>query len=81
MRDVYLPNTYVLKGNAENIRAVTHVRNTNSNIQGRSPNVVKVIIHTTRNRSLREELAPSGSKFFSLREVPILKRGAIEENH
>ena len=24
---------------------------------------------------------PSGSKFFHLREVPILKKDAIEENH
>ena len=31
--------------------AVTHVRNKNSNIQGRSPNVVKVIFHTIRNYS------------------------------
>ena len=28
-----------------------------------------------------KESAPSGSIFFPLREVPILKRGAIEENH
>ena len=31
--------------------AITHVRNTNSNIQGRSPNVVKEIFHTIRNCS------------------------------
>ena len=31
--------------------AVRHVRNTNSNFQGRSPNVVKVIFHTIRNCS------------------------------
>ena len=31
--------------------AVIHVRNKNSNIQGRSPNVVKVIFHTVRNCS------------------------------
>ena len=31
--------------------AVTHVRNKNSNIQGRSPYVVKVIFHTIRNCS------------------------------
>ena len=31
--------------------AVTHVRNKNSNIQGRLPNVVKVIFHTERNCS------------------------------
>ena len=44
----------------------------NSNIQGRSPNVVKVIFHLIRNCSV--------SKFFPLREVPTLKRDAIEEN-
>ena len=31
--------------------AVTHVLNKNSNIQGRSPKVVKVIFHTKRNCS------------------------------
>ena len=31
--------------------AVTHMRNVNSNNQGRSPNVVKVIFHTIRNCS------------------------------
>ena len=31
--------------------AVTHVRNKNSNIHGRSPIVVKVIFHTIRNCS------------------------------
>ena len=30
---------------------------------------------------LQEKFAPFGSKFFPLREVPILKRGAFEENH
>ena len=44
--------------------------NKNSNNQGRSPNVVKVIFHTIRN-----------CKFFPLRVVPILKRDAIEVNH
>ena len=59
------------------------MRNKNSNIQGRSLNEIKVIFHTihVRNCSLRKEFAPSGSKFFPLREVPILKRDAIEENH
>ena len=61
--------------------AVTHMLNKNSNIHGMSPNVVKVIYHTTRDCSERKELAPSGSKFFPLREVPILKRVAIEANH
>ena len=55
--------------------AVTHVRNKNSNIQGRSPNMVKVLFHTIRYCSLRKEFAPSGSKFFPLREVPIFKKG------
>ena len=49
------------------------MRNKNSNIQGRLPNVVKVILY-------HKEL-PFGSKFFPLREVPILKSDAIEENH
>ena len=53
--------------------AVTHVRNKNSNIQGRSPNVVKVTFHVIRNCSYRKEFAPSGSKFFPLREVSIMK--------
>ena len=41
----------------------------------------KVIFHTIRNCLERKEFAPSGSKFFPLREVPILKTDAIEENH
>ena len=52
-----------------------------SDTQGRSPNVVKVIFLTIRNCSQRKEFAPSGSKFFPFREVPILKRDAIEKNH
>ena len=54
--------------------------NKNSNIQGRSLYVVKVIFHSIRNCSWRKEIAPSGSYFFPLREVPILKRDANEEN-
>ena len=42
--------------------------------------MVKVIFHTIRNCSQRTEFTPSESKFFSLREVPISKRDAIEEN-
>ena len=42
--------------------------------------MVKVIFHATRNCSLIKEFAPSGSKLFSLREVPIMKRDAIELN-
>ena len=33
------------------IGVVTHLRNKNSNIQGRPPNVVKVIFHTIKNCS------------------------------
>ena len=61
--------------------AVTHVRNKNSNIHGRSLNVVIVIFHPKRNCSKRKELTPCGSKFFPLGKVPILNRGAIEEHH
>ena len=57
------------------------MHNKNSNIQGRSLNVIKVIFHTARNCSERKECATSGSKFFPLREVPTLKREAIEDNH
>ena len=39
--------------------------------------MVKVIFHTIRNCSKREELAPSGSKFFPLKEDSILKRDTI----
>ena len=55
------------------ITQYTHVRNKNSNTQESSPNVVKVIFHYLGNCSYRKEYAPSGSKFFPLREVPILK--------
>ena len=47
--------------------AVTHVRNKDNNIQGRPPNVGKVIFHTIRNCSYRKEFAPYGSKFFPLK--------------
>ena len=56
------------------------MRNENSNIQGTSLYVIKVIFHTILNCSVRKEFAPSGSKFFPLREVPILKRDESEDN-
>ena len=43
--------------------------------------MVKVIFRTLWNCSLRKEFASSWSKFFPLREVPMLKRDAIVENH
>ena len=45
-----LDHVLIIIGVAPNY-AVTHVRNKNSNIQRRSPNVVKVIFHTIRNCS------------------------------
>ena len=57
-----------------------HVRDKNSKTQGISANVVKVFFHTLRNCSSRKEFAPSGSKLFSLREVPILKRDYCRES-
>ena len=44
-------------------------------------NVLTVIFHTIRNFSIRKKFAPRGSEFFPLREVPILERDGIEENH
>ena len=40
--------------------------------------MVKVIFHAIRNCSKRKEFAPSGSIFFPLREVLIMKRDEIE---
>ena len=48
--------------------------------QRKSPNVVKVIFHTKRNCSERKEFAPSGSQFFPLREVPIMKETQLRES-
>ena len=41
--------------------------------------MVKVIFHSIRNYSLRKDFAPSGSEYFPLREVLILKRDTIDE--
>ena len=80
MKEVYLVTKVVFISVAP-ITQYTHVRNKNSNTQGSSPYVVKVLFHTLRNCSLRKEFAPSGSKFFPLREVSILKRDVIVQNH
>ena len=71
------------------VASIMQLCNKISNIRGRSPYVVKVIFHTIRNCSKRKEFAPYGrkefapygSKFYPLREVPILKRDGIEDNH
>ena len=49
-------------------------------VQWRSHNVVRDFLYY-KELLLRKEFAPFGSKFFPLRDVPNLKRGAIEENH
>ena len=55
---------------------VTHMRNKNSDIQGRSFNVLNCDFPYYRELLIfRKEFAPSGSKFYPLREVPILKKG------
>ena len=58
------------------------MRNKNSYILGRSPNVVSDFPYQ-KELLLKERIqfAPFGSKFFPLREVSILKNDAIEENH
>ena len=43
--------------------------------------MVTVIFHTIRTAYKRKNSLPLGAKFFPLREVPILKRDAIGENH
>ena len=42
---------------------------------------VIVFFYTIRDCSERKELAPRGSKFFPFRDVPILKKDTIDENH
>ena len=78
---MYKQLQYLTKIGVAPITQCTHVCSKNSHIQGRSHNVVKVIYHTIKNCSLRKEFAPSGSKFFPLRAVPILKRDATEDNY
>ena len=41
--------------------------------------MVKVIFSNSKELLIKKEFAPAGSKFFPLREVPILKRSAVEE--
>ena len=62
--------------------AVTQVPNKNSNIhvQGRSPNVAKVIsMH--KDLFLKERICSQREQILPLREVSIMKRDAIEEIH
>ena len=64
-------------------RVVPILRNINSNIRGRSSNVIKVVFHSIYGTALKERICSqtSGSKFLPLRVVPILKWDTIEENH
>ena len=43
--------------------------------------MVKVVYHNMRNCFKGKEIAHRGSGFFPFREVPILKKDAIELNH
>ena len=65
---------YLLNIGVAPITQYTHVCYKNSNTQGRSPNMVNVTFHLKGKNSL-----PLGEN--SLREVPILKRDIIVENH
>ena len=70
------------------VAPITHICDKkNTNIQWRSP-YVPSDFHAIRSCSQRKGFSPSGNKFFPLkskflplREVPIMKRDAIEENH
>ena len=59
------------------------MRNKNSNIQGRSANVVKVTFSYFKELLIKERIRSLWEQIlsFPLREVPALKRGATEENH
>ena len=59
--------------------AVTHVREKNSNTQGRSPNFPLLKKKETAHKGTNS--LPLGANSFLFREVPILKKDAIEENH
>ena len=59
------------------ITQVTHVRNKNSILQGRSLNV---IFHTRRER-IRSLWEQKRERIFSFKRSSHLKRDAIEENH
>ena len=61
------------------ITKYTHVRNRNSNSEGSSRNIVKVIFYILRTALKEKKFAPSGSKFLPLREVPTLERDIIVE--
>ena len=61
------------------IRQVTHMHNKDSNSQGRSPNVVSDFPYH-KKLLLKEKIHSLWEQILS-RDVPILKRDAIEENH
>ena len=59
--------------------AVTHERNKNSNIQGRSPNVIKVIFH--KELLLKERIRSLWEQILSFKRSSHFEKDAIEENH
>ena len=62
------------------IMQVTHVRNKNSNVQGRSLTVIKVIFHT-KEMLINERIRYLWKQILSFKRTAVLKRDAIEENH
>ena len=67
---------YIINASLSNVSRNKTIEFKNSNIQGSSPYVVKGIFH-----AIRKGFAPSGSKFFPLIAVPIMKRDTIELKH
>ena len=59
-----LPRNSVLTIGVAPITQDTHVRNKNSNIQGRSLNVIKVIFHTIRTAHKGKNSFPLGANSF-----------------
>ena len=57
------------------------MRNKDSNTKGSPPYVIKSDFPYLKELLLKERMAPSGIKFFPLREVPILKRDVIVDKH
>ena len=61
--------------------AVMHMRNKNSNIQGRSSHVVKEIFPYHKELLLKERICSIWEQILSFKRSSPLEREAIEENH
>ena len=74
-------NVCILRTGVAPIRKYRYVRNKNSNTQGSSPNVVKVISYTTQGTPLKgKNSLPLGANSFLLKRSSNLKRDIIVEN-